>query len=230
MDTDKEADQVAEMKWFRMWDEAYTDPKMGLIASKAKTSLANVLAVWQGLLTQASLNRDSNIHPTGEKRGSIAGFDPEVCDAHLRIESGVSQRIIDEIEAKGMIKDGYIANWGNRQPLREDSSAERVREHRARKQEDVTQCNAPVTQCNAPVTQCNARPDNVTQCNHRGDKIRLDNTEKKKSKPKEKAQPSCVSEQALRLADVLFSEILRNNAKSRLHGHSPLQREKAVTR
>ena len=45
---------MADMHWFRWHHGLVTDPKLGLIARKADTSMAEVIAVWACLLEAAS--------------------------------------------------------------------------------------------------------------------------------------------------------------------------------
>ncbi|MDL2268853.1 hypothetical protein LJC71_04855 [Desulfosarcina sp. OttesenSCG-928-A07] len=158
------------MEWFRWYHGAVSDDKWPLISRRSGQSIAVVIAVWASLLECAS---------QADERGSIKDVDPESIDAHLQIDDGATQSVIDALSSgnRPRIVDGKILNWSKRQPLKEDgTSAERVRKHRERQkteqnQHDVTPCNAYVTPCNAYVTPCNA---DVTPCNDRTEQIRTE--------------------------------------------------------
>ena len=145
------------MAWFRWYEGTASDAKFRLIARKAGQPVAYVVAVWAMILERAS--------EAGE-RGRISGFDCEAADAMLDMPEGAACAIVEAMQAKGMIDAERVSKWNERQPRREDDSAERVREYRARKKaESDAQCNAEkraVTQCNDSVTQCNAAKRSVT--------------------------------------------------------------------
>ena len=91
------------------------------------------------------------------ERGSVAGFDVETYALWAGVEEADVLSVLDAMRAKGVISDGdTLAAWDKRQPKREDDSSERVRRHRDRQRQSVT--DDSVTQCNAGVTHGNA-PD-----------------------------------------------------------------------
>lgn len=127
------------MDWFRWHHGTVSDPKFQLIAKRAKTNVAAVLAVWATLLEAASQS---------ESRGNHGELDHESIDFSLGLDDGQSQLICAEMIARGILEQGgMIAAWAKRQVKRErdDSSAERVQAHRERKRQ-VTPGNANETQ------------------------------------------------------------------------------------
>lgn len=141
------------MDWFRAYHGITSDPKWPIIARKAKVSIGVVVSVWLALLESAS---------QAEERGSVANFDAETVDALYGYEDGTSDAVFAALLEKGLICDGRICAWDKRQPVREDDSAERVRQHRERKRRETlgnaapAQGNEGVTRCNADVTHGNA--------------------------------------------------------------------------
>jgi hypothetical protein len=150
------------MDWFRSWHGAPTDTKWLVIARRAKTIPANAAYVFWALEDYASQHAD---------RGSVKGFDVEVCATYSGIEEDTISAILAALREKGIITDAdRLSAWEKRQPKREDDSTERVRLMRERERleqlerellergatpekQDVTQCNAmerDATQCNAP--------------------------------------------------------------------------------
>jgi len=136
------------MDWFRSWHGAPTDNKWLLIARRAGVTPMMVSAVFWALLDYASQQ---------EERGNISGFDAETYAMWAGCDENDVISILNVMRSKGVITDGEtLAAWDKRQPRREDDSSERVRRHRDKQRQGVTD-NA-VTQCNDTVTQCNA-PD-----------------------------------------------------------------------
>ncbi|UXC38266.1 hypothetical protein [Cupriavidus gilardii] len=151
------------MDWFRWWHGSLTDPKFQWVAKKSGHGLATVIALWVAILEHASTvtHGDAGVTNGDESptRGSIAGLDCESLDVLFDLDDGSCASILASMEAKGLIADGRVANWERRQPRREDSSAERTREYRARKRAEKsgdaptnieTSGDACVTHCDAP--------------------------------------------------------------------------------
>ena len=140
------------MEWLRWYHGAISDDKWPLIARKSGQSVAVVVAVWAALLECASQADD---------RGSIECFDPESIDALFGIEDGATQKIMDALSdgKKPRIVSGRIVKWNERQPKREDGSAERAKDWRERKKvEKASGCqsvNASERTPNAHQTQTN---------------------------------------------------------------------------
>jgi hypothetical protein len=145
------------MEWFRVYHGISADDKWPLIARRSGQPVAYVVAVWIALLECAS---------SAEDRGSIARFDPESVDAQLQMPEGAAQSIVDALSCgmRPRIVAGRIVNWEKRQPVREDSSAERTRKWRERKEarRDASETqvkrdgDAPVTHGDADETRCDA--------------------------------------------------------------------------
>ena len=128
------------MDWFRSWHGAPTDNKWLLIAKRAGVTPMMVSAVFWALLDYASQQ---------EERGSVAGFDAETYAMWAGCDETDVIAIVNAMRAKGVITDGEtLAAWEKRQPRREDDSSERVRRHRDKQRQSVT--DDTVTQCNAP--------------------------------------------------------------------------------
>ena len=151
------------MNWLRWYTGSATDPKFAAVARRSGQNVAAVLAVWAMLLERAC---------EADTRGDVEGFDCEGADVVLGLSDGAACAVVDALKAKGLIVQGRLANWEKRQPKREDDSAERVREYRARKREAQAAASREVTHGNAPVTQCNATSREVTHGNARGEEIR----------------------------------------------------------
>ena len=150
------------MEWFRWYSGATTDPKFLVVSRLSGQNVAAVLAVWAMLLERAS---DASI------RGDASGFDCDGADALLGLEDGAACTIVKVMEARGLLTNGRVTNWSKRQPKREDDSAERVREHRARKRaEEATEATEEAVK--RSVTHGNAVKRSVTHGNARGEEIR----------------------------------------------------------
>ncbi len=142
------------MAWFRWHEGTSSDPKFHLIARKSGQPVAFALAIWAMLLERAS---------AAEVRGDVSGFDCESADAALGMPDGATQAIYDAMVAKGMVVDGRIAKWEERQPKKEDAtSTERVREHRAKQKAKFEFASNEVKR---QETQCNEVKRQETQCN-----------------------------------------------------------------
>lgn len=127
------------MAWFRWHEGTATDPKLHLIARKSGQPAAFALAIWAMLLERAS---------AADVRGDVSGFDCESADAALGMPDGAAQAIYDAMIAKGMVVDGRLAKWEERQPKKEDaSSTARVREYRAKQKAKAEEVKRQETQC-----------------------------------------------------------------------------------
>lgn len=124
--------------WFRSWHGAPTDPKWLGIARRAGVAPGIAVAVAWALMDRASQSAD---------RGSIGGYDAEGLAYFYGCEPENVEAIVAAMVDKGMIVNERFTSWEKRQPMREDDSAKRVREHRERKKREaernVTQRNAP---------------------------------------------------------------------------------------
>jgi hypothetical protein len=133
------------MDWFRWWHGTLTDPKFQWVARKSGQPFTAVIALWVALLERASSVTQGDASVT---RGDVTGFDCDDHDVLFGLDDGSCARIFEAFAAKGMIVESRIAKWEERQPKREDSSAERTRAYRERKSKEpsVTNGDAPVTQ------------------------------------------------------------------------------------
>lgn len=172
------------MDWFRWHHGTVTDRKWPRIASRAGTTVANVIAVWAALLESAS---------QAESRGYafLSDDDAEDLDAALGMPPSTTRKVIAELCARGMIDDeNRLAAWDKRQPKRErdDNSAERVRKFRERREagnaSEKRQGDASGAE-RVAVTPSNA---SVTEETPRGEEIREEEI-RAKSKSKEHVSP-----------------------------------------
>ena len=126
--------------WFRSWHGAPTDTKWLGIARKADVAPGIVAAIAWALMDRASQAKD---------RGSIEGYDADGLACFFGCEPDHVDAIVQAMEDKGIISNGFFTAWEKRQPKREDSSTQRVKAHRKRTKQqakrDVTRCNAPDT-------------------------------------------------------------------------------------
>lgn len=122
---EEEAGGGVGMDWFRWYHGTTIDPKWRVVSRKCGQPIHAVVAVWAAFLERAS---------ESSPRGSIAGWDAEDIGAALDIEADDVRCVHEAMQGKVLDGD-EISGWGKRQPKRErpdDSSAERVREHRQR--------------------------------------------------------------------------------------------------
>lgn len=133
------------MDWFRWWHGTLTDPKFQWVARKSGQPFTAVIALWVALLERASAVTHGDASVT---RGDVTGFDCDDHDVLFGLDDGSCALIYDAFAAKGMIVESRIAKWEERQPKREDSSAERTRAYRERKAKEssATTGDASVTQ------------------------------------------------------------------------------------
>jgi len=116
------------MDWFRSHHGAPTDPKWLLIAKRAGVRPIHVSGTWWALLDHASQHSD---------RGRVDDFDVETFALFAGMEEDHVSRIVTTLCDKGLIVNGRIAQWGKRQPKREDETAtERKRRSRANNKEN----------------------------------------------------------------------------------------------
>lgn len=114
------------LDWFRSWHGAPTDDKWLVIAKRSGVPAIMIPSIAWALFDFAS---------QAEDRGSVAGFDFETYAMKFNIEEDQVRAVYTAMEAKEMIVGGRIAQWEKRQPKREDTSTERMREHRSKKKE-----------------------------------------------------------------------------------------------
>lgn len=118
------------MNWVRLWSDMPTDPKWRVIAKRSGRPLAEVLAVFVHMLTNAGAN--------ATERGVLANWCHDDIAAALDMEAEHVAAIYDAMQGKTL--DGAsLTGWGKRQPKREDGAAERAKAWRERNR---TQPNA----------------------------------------------------------------------------------------
>lgn len=114
--------------WVRLWTELPSDPKFRTVSRLSKQPLPVVISVFVVLLTDAAnaaVRGEPDIH--AEDIASALDLDAD--------------QVTDVLEAmQGRLLDGRrLTGWDQRQPKREDGSAERAKEWRERNR---TQANA----------------------------------------------------------------------------------------
>lgn len=178
------------MDWLRWWHGTVTDPKFQRVARMAGGSVGQVIAVWACLLERASsvTPGDAKVTQGDAKvtRGSVTGFDCADHDVLLGFEDGTCEKVLAALVDRGLIVDGRIARWEERQPKREDSSTARTREYRERKKqgETVTTGDAGVTPGDAPEESRGDKSNTPSSPPGDEPKPRAKATPKPKAKPK----------------------------------------------
>lgn len=107
-----------------------TDPKWRVIAKRSGRSISEIMAVFNFILVNASCN--------DMKRGVTHNLFHDDIAAALDLDTPHVSSIIEAMQGKVLDGDA-VTGWEKRQPKREDSSTERVKEFRKR---NVTQGNA----------------------------------------------------------------------------------------
>jgi hypothetical protein len=102
------------------------DPRLAVVAKRAGLRRGEVLALWVALMDYASQNKP---------RGSLQGIDPEKLGVMLEFDTDDVARALKAFQAKNLISANELLNdWVESQAL---SSTARVREHRARRRQDI---------------------------------------------------------------------------------------------
>lgn len=109
------------MEWVRLYHDMPTDPKWRVIAKKAGQRIGDVIAVYTFMLTNASGNTT--------KRGVTHNLVTEDIAAAIDLGEADVGAILGAMEGK-VVLNGELLGWEKRNPIREDSSTERVRKHR----------------------------------------------------------------------------------------------------
>lgn len=116
--------------WIRLWEDMPNDPKWRVIANRAGRPIAEVMAVFVHMMTNAGANAN--------ERGVLENWSDEDVAAALDIETENVEAIRNAMQDK-VIEDNRLLGWEKRQPKREDGAAERAKAWRERKR---TQANA----------------------------------------------------------------------------------------
>lgn len=154
--------------WFRLWTDMVNDPKWRTIARASGQKIGDVVTTYLHMLTLAA---------NATERGRTQGFADEDIATALDIDLIQVTSIREAMQ--GRVLDGdYLLGWEKRQPLREDGSSERGKQHR-----ELEKLRAEVERFKKEA-ETNATERNRTQPNARGEEIRED-----KSKPKDLTNP-----------------------------------------
>ncbi len=129
--------------WVRLWSDMPTDPKWRVIARRAGRPLSEVIAVFVFMMTNAGAN--------ATERGELFNWQDDDVAAALDMDTDHVAAIREAMQGKTLDGD-KLTGWDNRQPKREDNSAERAKAWRDRKksvesvqandERDRTQANA----------------------------------------------------------------------------------------
>lgn len=116
--------------WVRLWEDMPTDPKWRVIAKRAGRPIAEVMAVFMFMMTNAGAN--------ATERGELSNWSDEDVAAALDVETQAVTAIREAMQGKTLDGD-RLSGWEKRQPKREDGAAERAKQWRERNR---TQPNA----------------------------------------------------------------------------------------
>ncbi|MDQ0505966.1 hypothetical protein [Xanthobacter agilis] len=146
--------------WVRLWEDMPTDPKWRVVARKSGQAVPSVIAVFTILMVEGG---------KAGRSGDISGARVEDIAAALDMDDDAVSAIIDAMQ--GRVIDGHaLSGWDRRQPKREDTSTQRVKEYRERKKQDVkraeTQCNAPEAEAEAEAEISDADASDVSAPTH----------------------------------------------------------------
>ena len=112
-------------RWCKLYPHALTDPLWLAVADDAGTSPGLVGATFVELLTWTTEHAPDS--------GSIAGFDPRVWAAWMRVKVDEIERIIASLRNFGRLAGDTIANWLKRQGQAAIAAARSVSTPRTRK-------------------------------------------------------------------------------------------------
>lgn len=124
--------------WVRLWEDMPTDPKWRVISRRSGRPIAEVMAVFMFMMTNAGGNQ--------KERGRLESWSDEDVSAALDIDSQHVESIREAMQGKTLEGD-KLTGWEKRQPKREDNSTSRVTAWRETQRNEmkrnVTHCNAP---------------------------------------------------------------------------------------
>ena len=167
-------------QWVRLWEDMPNDPKWRLVARRARVpdalpcvTIRDVVTVFVHMLICAGI---------GKNRGVLDGWDDEVVAVAIDVETEVVAAIREAMD--GLVLDGNrLRSWEKRQPNREDSSTERTRAFRAKRnplKRIVTHVKHTVTQRDAPEEK-RIDTDKDTELSRVRARARPNSTQKNKS-------------------------------------------------
>lgn len=128
--------------WVRLWHDMPTDPKWRTIARKSGQRVGDVMAVFNFMMVNASVN--------AAERGTLSGFDVEDVATALDIDDDDVRAIIAAMQGKVLDGD-RLTGWERRQPKREDGTAAKRKAEWKERQRNATERNG--THGNAPETE-----------------------------------------------------------------------------
>lgn len=130
--------------WYKLFRGSWSDPKLAIIARRAKSTVPNAFALMIALFDSASETNDG---------GRFSKPNLEVIEEVTKITPAEAERLLSEIERIGITSGGYVVAWQKRQESKTDrTAAERMRRHRAQKPGPVT-----------PVTRNDRNNESVTR-------------------------------------------------------------------
>jgi hypothetical protein len=211
------------MEWYRVYHGMPHDPKLKVIAHRAKQPMAHVVAVWTCLLDAASQHKT---------RGTVE-VDAEQIAIMQDIETEAVQAIIAAMYTKGMLNEqNRLTAWDKRQY---SSTAERVKKHRAKKKEtggnakkrDVTPGNTPkqdATAGNAKTPKKDTDTDNRLQSSDSEAEVQKKQISDKKSRARAEGErerektnlPDDAAEQMLQIWNAEVQNKLTKGQSARL--------------
>jgi len=111
---------VAHLNWFRWYVGSVSDPKLTLVARRAKQKRVAVIAVWATLLEAAA----------SENNGGAFRMPSDEIALVLEMKVEQVNEILSKMEERGLISNSRVTNWEKRQ-YASDCSTTRVKKHRA---------------------------------------------------------------------------------------------------
>lgn len=142
------------MKWFRHYHGCLTDPKFGSIARKTGQTRERAVFVWLSILESAS---------EAEERGTVTTDIEAIADT-LNCDDGDVEAIWQQFAERGMIADGRVSKWDERNPARDDSAARQ----RAKRERDADVTRTP-RDSDAHVTRLDTESDTDTEKKEKGE-------------------------------------------------------------
>lgn len=125
------------MDWFKSYNGAPSDTKFPLIAHKSGLKVHEVSLCWWVLMDHASQSKE---------RGDVSGFDCEASDFFFQFKDGTFAIALNAFYEKGMIVDGFVKNWAERQKNEAAARQKKYRENQKKKDIPLqTERNGDVT-------------------------------------------------------------------------------------
>lgn len=112
------------MDWYRRYHGTCRDEKIEIVAQEAGLPRPYAIAGWDGVLEYASQQPE---------RGSTEGLDARRLAITIGCSLDEASKLLVAFEAVGLIVDGQVAKWKDRQ-FQSDTSTERVKRFREKKQ------------------------------------------------------------------------------------------------